>query len=73
MEARVKPPRLIRNGRIQKALRVGRGFSLKELEEAGISLRDACKLGIPIDKRRRSKHKWNVEALKNYLRGLDRS
>ncbi len=47
--------------------RKGRGFSLGELQEAGIDLRLAKKLGIYIDKRRKSIHKENVEALKKYL------
>lgn len=65
---KVKPPRLIRFGRVQKPLRVGRGFSISELEEAGISVDIASKLGIPIDPRRRSKHLWNVKALKEYVK-----
>ncbi len=44
--------------------RKGRGFSLRELQEAGISLIQAKKLGIAIDRRRKSLHKENVEELK---------
>lgn len=47
--------------------REGRGFSLKELEEAGISPNIAKRLKIPIDRRRKSSHKENVEKLKEIL------
>ncbi len=46
-----------------KRKRVGRGFSLGELERAGISIEEARRLGIYIDKRRKSVHEWNVNAL----------
>jgi large subunit ribosomal protein L13e len=46
-----------------KRKRVGRGFSLGELERAGISIEEAKKLGIYIDRRRKSVHEWNVNAL----------
>ncbi len=45
--------------------REGRGFSLLELEAADINIKDAKKLGIRIDKRRRSCHQENIEILKN--------
>ncbi len=47
--------------------RAGKGFSRGELEEVGLTFRDALKLGIPIDKKRRSKHEENVKLLKSYL------
>ncbi|MEM0053336.1 MAG: ribosomal protein L13e [Nitrososphaeria archaeon] len=43
--------------------REGRGFSLKEIEEAGLSFQLAKKLNIPIDRRRKSSHKENVQKL----------
>ncbi|MCX8188885.1 MAG: ribosomal protein L13e [Nitrososphaeria archaeon] len=43
--------------------REGRGFSLKEIEDAGLSISIANKLNIPIDRRRKSSHKENVEKL----------
>jgi large subunit ribosomal protein L13e len=46
-----------------KRKRVGRGFSLGELERAGISIEEAKKLDIYIDRRRKSVHEWNVNAL----------
>lgn len=44
--------------------RRGRGFSLRELQEAGISPSQAKKLGIAVDRRRKSLHAKNVEELK---------
>lgn len=63
----VKSPRLIREGRIPPKLREGKGFSLAELEEAGLTVDKAKRLRIYVDKRRRSKHKENVEALKRLI------
>jgi len=54
--------------------RKARGFSRAELKEVDLSLKDALKLGIPIDKRRRTKHEENVETLrKNLERGLKKA
>lgn len=64
----VKPPRLIKEGRIERGLREGRGFSLGELREAGITLDLAKRLKIRVDKRRRTVHPWNVEILKKALK-----
>jgi len=49
-----------------KRQREGKGFSRAELEEAGISTGDTMRLGIPMDKRRSTKHEENVERLKTY-------
>lgn len=46
-----------------KRKRIGRGFSLGELERAGMSLSEARRLGIYVDRRRDTVHEWNVEAL----------
>lgn len=50
--------------------RVGRGFSLGELCKAGVTLEKARKLGVYVDKRRRSIREENVEALNKYLREI---
>jgi ribosomal protein L13E len=60
--------RKLRDGRIIE--REGRGFSLNELREAGITLEQAKRLGIYIDKRRRSCRRENVEALRMLLRAV---
>jgi ribosomal protein L13E len=51
----------------KKRARRGKGFSRAELREACLSPSHALKLGIPIDIRRRTKHKENIENLKKYL------
>jgi large subunit ribosomal protein L13e len=48
----------------------GRGFSRGELKEAGIDVKRALRLDIPVDLRRKTKHEENVKRLKQYLRSL---
>ena len=48
----------------------GRGFSRSELREAGVPVKRALKLSIPVDLRRKTKHEENVKRLKQYLRSL---
>lgn len=60
--------RKLKDGRI--ITRAGRGFSLNELKEAGITIDAARKLGIFIDKRRRSCRKENAENLKRLLQKI---
>ncbi len=47
--------------------REGRGFSLKEIKEAGLTFSLAKKLNIPIDRRRKSLHKENVQKIMELL------
>lgn len=47
--------------------RHGKGFSRGELRKAGLSLKDALRLGFPVDPRRRTAHEENVEAIKTLL------
>ena len=47
-------------------LRKGKGFSIGEIKAAGINITVAAKLGIPVDKRRKTIHEKNVETLKKY-------
>ncbi len=46
----------------------GKGFSRKELKEAGLDLQEALRLALPIDSRRSSRHEENVETLKTYIK-----
>jgi large subunit ribosomal protein L13e len=47
--------------------RAGRGFSRDELKQAGTNPKDALKLKIPIDLKRKSVHEENVATLKAFL------
>lgn len=47
--------------------RHGRGFTLKELKDAGISLSDARWMAIPIDRRRSTHYSENITILKEYF------
>lgn len=49
--------------------RKGRGFSLRELKQAGIPLSHAISLGIMTDVRRSSMHPQNVDSLKALAAG----
>lgn len=45
----------------------GRGFSRNELKEAGVSIKEALKKGIPIDLRRKTMYPENVQTITNRL------
>ncbi len=66
----VKRPILRKHGGLDQGTRVGRGFSKGELEAVGLDFKTAMKLGLRIDKRRRSVHEWNIQALKEYLKKI---
>ncbi|OYT39985.1 MAG: 50S ribosomal protein L13e [Desulfurococcales archaeon ex4484_58] len=66
----VKKPILRKHGGIDQGVREGRGFSRGELEAVGLDFKKALKLGLRIDKRRKSVHEWNIKALKEYLEKL---
>jgi len=63
----VKRPRLIKLRGIDPGMRSGRGYSLRELKQAGLTITTAKQLGVPIDFRRRSLHQHNVDMLKEFL------
>jgi ribosomal protein L13E len=46
--------------------RSGRGFSPEELKKAGIDSAEAKRLKLPVDRRRKTAHDQNVEAIKAY-------
>jgi ribosomal protein L13E len=48
--------------------RYGKGFSREELKKARLNLREALKLNIPIDSRRKTAHKENVNTIKGFLK-----
>jgi len=48
-------------------VRFGRGFSRDELKEAGVDSKQALRLTIPVDLRRKTKHEENVKVLKQHL------
>ena len=47
--------------------RNGKGFSATEIQEAGLAVPEAVGRSIPIDRRRRSSHLVNVEAIRRML------
>jgi large subunit ribosomal protein L13e len=51
----------------------GRGFSKEELRKAALDFKKALKLGIPVDSKRRTLHKENIEALKEYIGSLKKA
>jgi large subunit ribosomal protein L13e len=57
-------PKVFKKGGKQ---RYGRGFSREELKKAGISLKEALKLGVSVDSRRKTAHQENIEMLKTFL------
>jgi ribosomal protein L13E len=57
-------PKVFKKGGKQ---RNGKGFSQEELKKAGSSLKEALRLHIPVDSRRRSAHEENVKLAKSFL------
>lgn len=51
--------------------RIGRGFSINEIKEAGITIDKARKIGIYIDFRKKSKHIENIEKLKEMIEKIE--
>jgi len=48
-------------------VREGRGFSVSEIQAAGLNPGEAETLGIAVDLRRKSNHEENVEILKEFV------
>ncbi|BDC18585.1 50S ribosomal protein L13e [Acidianus sp. HS-5] len=57
------------NGR--KTTREGKGFSVGELKAVNLTPGKARKLGLRVDKRRKSVHQENVDSLKKYLESIE--
>ncbi len=49
-----------------RSIREGKGFSVQEIQAAGLTPTDARRIGIPVDTRRKSTHQENIELLKEY-------
>ncbi|MEM1683139.1 MAG: ribosomal protein L13e [Ignisphaera sp.] len=63
----VKMPKITKYRGIATMFRVGRGYSIGEIKEAGLTPYLAKQFNIPIDPKRRSIHKNNVENLRNIV------
>jgi len=50
--------------------RKGKGFSRGELREAGLDSKQALKLAIPVDLRRKTEREENIAMLKQHLLSL---
>ena len=66
-----KPRKLLRplimSTRARGGWRVGKGFSLRELHEASLTVSEAADRFIPIDRRRDTSHRANVERIRSML------
>jgi large subunit ribosomal protein L13e len=60
-------PIVVRKHHMLVKQRVGKGFSLGELKAVGLSVEQARKLKLKVDKRRSTVHPWNIETLQQYL------
>jgi len=65
-EAKPPAPIVVKPGQ-RYEVRKGRGFSKGELALVGLTVTQARRLGLYVDKRRKSVHQENVEALRKYL------
>lgn len=63
----VKAPRIIRKRGLETHFRIGRGYSIGEIKKAGLNLQLAKQFNVPLDFRRRSIHKHNVENLRKVI------
>ena len=66
-QPKVKRPIPVRYKGIERGFKIGRGYSIGEIKAAGLNLKLAKYLNIPIDPRRRSVHNENVESLKKFI------
>ena len=49
--------------------RCGKGFSFRELQDAGVTVQEAMERSIPVDRRRRTLHRINVDKVRIELDG----
>lgn len=59
--------------RRKRKVRKGKGFSRGELKAVNLSVKEARKLGIPVDERRSTIHDENVKTLKTFLAETQRA
>ncbi len=64
----VKVPRLITFGGVPpRTYKIGRGYSIGEIEALGLTVREARLLGIYVDERRKTVYQENIERLREWL------
>ncbi len=51
--------------------RRGRGFSRHEIEEAGLAIDEARRMGLIVDVRRKTSYDENIEVIKQYINDLE--
>jgi len=50
--------------------KLGRGFSIDEAKQAGLTIAEARRMGLIVDLRRKTTHQENVDALKQYAKDV---
>jgi len=69
----VKVPVLKREAGVpSKKYKVGKGYSIGELQKVGLTVEEARKLGIYVDERRESVYEENIKALSEWLEKVKR-
>jgi ribosomal protein L13E len=63
-----RPPRPVERSVVRNRLVPMEGYSLAELDDAGLSIEQAEILGVPVDAGRVGSYGPNVTALREYLR-----
>jgi large subunit ribosomal protein L13e len=67
---RIVEPKVLKTGGKQ---RFGTGFSRGELKKVGLTPKEARRLGMPVDVRRKTVHEENVKAVKAMLENLKKA
>jgi large subunit ribosomal protein L13e len=49
-----------------KKQNIGKGFSITELEKAGVNKQQAKQIGLPVDVKRKSAHDQNIATIKEH-------
>jgi len=50
--------------------KLGRGFSIDEAKQAGLTIAEARRMGLVVDLRRKTAHQENIDALKQYAKDV---